>query len=632
MVADVEGGMHGTFRFCMPSRGAYCVLLFLLFQWLLSSPIFAQVGSFRTKSGIPGIPVLSAAPTATSIGGMYVNSTDRMLYKYDGIKWISVGGSITANVLLSPAPVLYKGQVVSPEVNYIYSGGVGDASCGISGSTYVWYRASDTDGAGKTVLSSGTGIPVPYTVVAGDVNQYIGLGVTPTTACNVATFEMISWKRVVALTPSVSAVNINGLNGGYAIAARTLNATFSGYACSPVLIQGDVGSNCTYQWYYADDASGTGKTAISGKTLSTYTVNLSDGYPAGKYIAVGVTPVAANGNTGTEKISTWYPAYTLVPAYSSATVIGLTDGKAQNKTSLTALKGTYSSTPTLTGTEGTPIYKWYYATDDKGSGKTAIAGQTTQTHTVDVSAGYGYNNTTGYLAVGITPVAITGETGTEVLSKWAKVQLLTAPDGTPVYELISPTGRIWMDRNLGASRAATSSTDYLAYGSLFQWCRAADGHQLINWTSASTGTPVNGTTTMLSATSTPGHSLFILNVSGTYDWLSTQQSDGSLWWNGTVAGINNPCPTGYHVPTHTEWNAELSNITNAATAYSTLKLVLASWRRGIVDGSLGGPGTYGDYWSSTSSSTTAKIIWFDTTSGISDNSRVAGFSIRCIKN
>ena len=60
-----------------------------------------------------------------------------------------------------------------------------------------------------------------------------------------------------------------------------------------------------------------------------------------------------------------------------------------------------------------------------------------------------------------------------------------------VVEVTSATGRIWMDRNLGAMRAATSATDYQAYGSLYQFGRGSDGHQLINWTSATAGTPVN---------------------------------------------------------------------------------------------------------------------------------------------
>jgi hypothetical protein len=52
---------------------------------------------------------------------------------------------------------------------------------------------------------------------------------------------------------------------------------------------------------------------------------------------------------------------------------------------------------------------------------------------------------------------------------------------TTVVDVLNPaTGKIWMDRNLGASRAATSSADAEAYGDLYQWGRAADGHQKSN--------------------------------------------------------------------------------------------------------------------------------------------------------
>jgi len=617
------------------SMRAFGVLLTVICLLLiLPVSLVAQITNFRTQTGIPGMPVLSASPAATSVGGLYANSTDRLIYKYNGTQWIPIGGSITANINLSSSPVLYKGQVVSPEISYIYSGGV-TSSCSLSGSSYTWYRANDPAGAGKTVISSGTGIPTSYTVVAGDAGKYIGLGVTPTSTCNVATFEIISWKQVSALTPSVSTVNISGLNGVYAIAGRSLTASFTGYACTPILIPGDIGTNCSYQWYYADDAAGTGKTAISGKTSSSYTVSFSDGYISGKYIAVGVTPLAANGETGTEKVSSWYQASTLVPAYSSVTLVGLTGGKAQNTTTLVTLKGSYSATPAINGTEGAPTYKWYYATSATGTGKTAIPAQTAPSHTVNLNAGYGYNSDAYYLAVGITPVTTTGETGTEVLSSWARVQLLTAVDGTPVYELVSPTGRVWMDRNLGASRAATSSGDYLAYGSLYQWCRAADGHQLINWTSATTGTPTNGTTTMLSATSVPGHSLFIINPNSLYDWLNTPLSDGSLWWNGTAAGANNPCPTGYHVPTYTEWSNEISGIPSSGQdtwLYNRLKLLMTGGRY-FTNGLLASTGSAGAFWSSTVSGTDAYRLIFDSGSAaVQNHSRAGGFNVRCIKN
>jgi len=414
-------------------------------------------------------------------------------------------------------------------------------------------------------------------------------------------------------------------------------ASFSGYTCSPVLIPGDAGTASTYRWYYANDALGTGKTAISGKTAAFYNVSFSDGYAAGKYISVGVTPVASNGDAGVEKMSSWYATAALVPAYDMAGIVGLTSSKAKNATTIAALKGVYSVVPSINGTEGAPLYQWYYATSSTGTGKTAIPGQTGSTHSVNIGGSYGYVNDTYCLAVGITPVTTTGETGSEVLSGWVQIQVDKSADGTAVNEITSSTGRVWMDRNLGATQAATSSTDYLAYGSLYQWCRASDGHEKIVWTSATAGTPVYSTTATLSTSTTPGHSFFITSTATPNDWLAAQQSDGSLWWNGTAVGVNNPCPTGFHVPTYDEWNAELAaGITNAATAYSALKLTMPSFRNyndGLLSSAIG---TRADYWSSSVNGTFAwSMNFFNNGSAnmyYKNIHRAYGFSIRCIKD
>jgi len=201
-----------------------------------------------------------------------------------------------------------------------------------------------------------------------------------------------------------------------------------------------------------------------------------------------------------------------------------------------------------------------------------------------------------------------------------------------VNTLLSSTGRTWMDRNLGATQVATNSTDYLAYGSLYQWCRAADGHQLIIWTSSSTGTAVNGTTATLSTTSIPGHSLFIVNSSFPNDWLSTQLTDGSLWWNGSVSGANSPCPGGFHVPTAAEWSAEASYIINTATAYSILKLTMSGVH--LYTGSFMDVGIVGYYWSSTISGANASSMYITNSSSTATRFdwRVGGFSVRCIKD
>jgi uncharacterized protein (TIGR02145 family) len=157
-----------------------------------------------------------------------------------------------------------------------------------------------------------------------------------------------------------------------------------------------------------------------------------------------------------------------------------------------------------------------------------------------------------------------------------------------VYGIIisSVTGKKWLDRNLGATQVATSYDDYKAYGDLFQWGRPADGHQLINWTSPTTGSAVNGTSTVLATSDTPGHSNFIIApyiATSLWDWRSDNNRNR---WATIPQG---PCPAGWHVPTIAEWLVEASKpngtansggMTDHNTGYSQLKLTAAGYRPG----------------------------------------------------
>jgi hypothetical protein len=187
------------------------------------------------------------------------------------------------------------------------------------------------------------------------------------------------------------------------------------------------------------------------------------------------------------------------------------------------------------------------------------------------------------------------------------------------------TGRTWMDRNLGASRVATSSTDAESYGDLYQWGRGTDGHQKRTSTN----------TTTLSNSDVPGNGSFILAPSPPYDWRNPKNDN---LWQG-VNGINSPCPSGYRLPTETELVNELNSwdSKNAAGAFaSPLKFPLAGLHVGNnLSGSLNAVGTSGIYYSSTVrvSSNGVQSLYFD--SSLADKTtvdRVNGFSVRCIKD
>lgn len=207
-------------------------------------------------------------------------------------------------------------------------------------------------------------------------------------------------------------------------------------------------------------------------------------------------------------------------------------------------------------------------------------------------------------------------------------------------------GNVWLNNNLGADytninspnfnigKQANSATDYRAYGSLFQWGRKPDGHDLIVWTSSNSGAPV-----------TPGNGPRADNPTDARfipfggDWRLT--SNKSLWL--TSISPNNPCPNGFKVPSQTQLKNYLSsaNITNGITGAATSKLALpAAGTRVMPNGDISTitTGTLGNYWSGSAepmdanpAAQTMQISTFGSPSADFSASKAEGRSVRCIK-
>ena len=232
------------------------------------------------------------------------------------------------------------------------------------------------------------------------------------------------------------------------------------------------------------------------------------------------------------------------------------------------------------------------------------SGATTATITVKPSK----NNTQWKFELYDSCITGSEELGDEYYLDPVSEGVIITHNGFSYSTITSPvTGKVWLDRNLGASQACTAYNDTACYGDYYQWGRNTDGHEKSDSSTISTQAD----------TITPQHDDFII---GNTDW-TTADSGGterqSSW---------NPCPSGYRVPTVGELQAE--NIQNRADAFSKLLLPSAGYR---IDssGSVHHQGFDGRVWSS---SPDARYLYFySDIASLYASYRADGFSVRCLK-
>ena len=181
-----------------------------------------------------------------------------------------------------------------------------------------------------------------------------------------------------------------------------------------------------------------------------------------------------------------------------------------------------------------------------------------------------------------------------------------------------------------------AGNDYLAYGSLFQWGRKADGHELINWIGNKNGTKKYGHTQTKS--NNPSNSLYII---GSDDW--RVHRDNTLW--ASKSSKNSVCPVGYRLPLdpneandgENEWYQETQTWSSkdpSGAINSVLKLPMSGFSYHVSNDDIGEIGNEASYWFGSANGSTAKSLDFYPKNAYSNENSVKtfGFNVRCIKD
>lgn len=392
-----------------------------------------------------------------------------------------------------------------------------------------------------------------------------------------------------------------------------------------------------------------GSAASSVSTSFNYTGGNGKPYPTQSYSSTGVTGLTATLTAGTMANGNGSLSYTITgtPSGSGTATFTITVGGQTSTFSVTVYAvGSIASltncgSPTNNGTltSGVAASSVSSVISYSGGNGGTHSGQTVTSTgvtglTATLSSGI-FTSSTGNLTYNITGTPSASGTATFAISIGGQTCNLTrtvvAPSNyaagtvhcmsgntpTAIVEITNTTtGKTWMDRNIGASRAATYYNDPSAEGDFFQWGRGADGHQCR--TSSVTSTP--------SSTDQPGNSSFI---SSSGNWRST--ANVNLWQG--VDGINNPCPTGYRVPSSIELNNERLTWSqnNETGAYnSPMKFVTTQQRN--ETGSFAGVGS-SSYWSSTlSTAPNVNVLAIFGNPMMVTKVIATGVFVRCIKN
>jgi len=200
---------------------------------------------------------------------------------------------------------------------------------------------------------------------------------------------------------------------------------------------------------------------------------------------------------------------------------------------------------------------------------------------------------------------------------------LTTHNGTSYSAVVSPyTGKVWLDRNLGATQVCTSSIDTACYGDYYQWGRNFDGHQ-------DAGSAIKGT--LASDVNNAG----VEFISAADEWASVDTSGMIRSANWSKTDASNICPLHFRVPIKSELQLETidNGVIDGHTAFvNFLHIPLSGFRDN--DGSIleQGDVTYLKTIETASPGFNSSLLIESAKIGFVESEYSYGDPVRCIKD
>ncbi len=196
------------------------------------------------------MPVLNTAPIGISAGAFYMNATTEQFEVYNGSAWQTLNTPPqVSNVTISGT--LSVGETLS--ASYTYTDAENDPE---GATTFQWYRATSSAGAGATAINGAT--TQSYIITNNDEGYYMGVKVTPVASSGITPGDAVTnYSSTAVPVPVCSSPTITVTHTAGDVAPVTQTITYQ-------LVETDLGTtDGTKQCWLAQNLGATTQASLA---------------------------------------------------------------------------------------------------------------------------------------------------------------------------------------------------------------------------------------------------------------------------------------------------------------------------------------------------------------------------------